>query len=243
MNQTIPVACLATWCYRSSSSPLTSCFTSQCLTHPIEMHVCVFSHSVLSDSLRPHRGFSVHEIFQARVLERVTTSFSKESSWPRDWTHVSCISCICRQIVYRWVTWEAPYWKFHLPNRKPLHIVPLPELKMEKVPEACLCRTTWQHVEQTLLVACPDPWAFTISGPASSTPHFVPGLSWMARSRSDQRSVARWKCQQIRPLHPPPRPPFNNFPSKTNRSWGIDIPAPLPLWMYSKLLCRNPWQG
>ena len=137
----------------------------------------------------------------------------------------------------------SPLLEISPPKHKALHIVPLPELKMEKAPEACLCRTTWQHVEQTPLVARPDPWAFTISGPASSTPHFVPGLSWMARTRSDQRSVARWKCQQIRPLHPPPRPPFNNFPSKTNRSWGIDIPAPLPLWMYSKLLRRNPWQG
>ena len=36
-------------------------------------------------------GFSVHGIFQARVLEWVAISFSRRSSWPRDWTQVSCI--------------------------------------------------------------------------------------------------------------------------------------------------------
>ena len=30
-------------------------------------------------------GFSVHRIFHTRILEWVTISFFKESSWPRDW--------------------------------------------------------------------------------------------------------------------------------------------------------------
>ena len=37
-------------------------------------------------------GSSVHGIFQARVLEWVAISFSRTSSWPRDWTPVSCIA-------------------------------------------------------------------------------------------------------------------------------------------------------
>ena len=37
-------------------------------------------------------GFSVHGIFQARVLEWVAISFSRGSSWPRDQTQVSCIA-------------------------------------------------------------------------------------------------------------------------------------------------------
>ena len=37
-------------------------------------------------------GFSVHGIFQARVLEWVAISFSRGSSWPRDRT--------CRQTLY-----------------------------------------------------------------------------------------------------------------------------------------------
>ena len=39
-------------------------------------------------------GFSVYGIFQARILELVTISYSRGSSWPRDRIHVSCVSCI-----------------------------------------------------------------------------------------------------------------------------------------------------
>ena len=35
-------------------------------------------------------GSSTHGMFQARILEWVAISFSRESSWPRDWTQVSC---------------------------------------------------------------------------------------------------------------------------------------------------------
>ena len=54
-----------------------------------------WSCSVVPDSLRPHGQWSapsssVHGIFQARVLEWVATSFSRESSQPRNWTWVSC---------------------------------------------------------------------------------------------------------------------------------------------------------
>ena len=37
-------------------------------------------------------GFSVHGIFQARVLEWIAVSFSRGSSWPRNRTRVSCIA-------------------------------------------------------------------------------------------------------------------------------------------------------
>ena len=49
-------------------------------------------------------GSSVHGICQAKILEWVAISFSRESSWPRDWTHVSCIG---RWILYHWATWET----------------------------------------------------------------------------------------------------------------------------------------
>ena len=35
-------------------------------------------------------GSSVHGIFQARILEWVAIFFSRGSSWPKDWTWVSC---------------------------------------------------------------------------------------------------------------------------------------------------------
>ena len=36
-------------------------------------------------------GSSVHGILQARILEWVAISFSRESSQIGDWTHISCI--------------------------------------------------------------------------------------------------------------------------------------------------------
>ena len=50
-------------------------------------------------------GFSVHGISQARILEQVAISFSRGSSWPRDWTRVSCNA---GRFFYHWATREAP---------------------------------------------------------------------------------------------------------------------------------------
>ena len=47
-------------------------------------------------------GSSVHGVLQARILDRVAISYSRGSSQPRD-----CGSCIGRQILYHWTTWEA----------------------------------------------------------------------------------------------------------------------------------------
>ena len=52
-------------------------------------------------------GSSVHGIFQARTLEWAVISYSRASSQPRDRTHISCISCIGRRILYCWATWEG----------------------------------------------------------------------------------------------------------------------------------------
>ena len=58
-----------------------------------------WSCSVVSNTLYPMDysllGFSVHGIFQARILEWVAISFSMGSSWPKDWTQVSCIAGRC----------------------------------------------------------------------------------------------------------------------------------------------------
>ena len=52
-------------------------------------------------------GSSVHGIFLARILKLVAISSSRGSSRPRDWTCISCVSCIGRQVLYRWATREA----------------------------------------------------------------------------------------------------------------------------------------
>ena len=46
-------------------------------------------------------GSSIHGILQARILEWVAISFSRRSSWPRDWTWVSHIVGRCFTI---WAT-------------------------------------------------------------------------------------------------------------------------------------------
>ena len=51
-------------------------------------HVGLF-HDPMGSSLP---GPSVHGISQARILEWVAISISKGSSWPRDWTCISCIA-------------------------------------------------------------------------------------------------------------------------------------------------------
>ena len=45
-------------------------------------------------------GSSVHGIFQARILEWVAVSFSRGPSWPRNRTHIICIS--------GWILYESP---------------------------------------------------------------------------------------------------------------------------------------
>ena len=49
-------------------------------------------------------GSSVHGIFQAKILEWVTISFSRGSSQLRGWTSISCFG---RWILYHWATREA----------------------------------------------------------------------------------------------------------------------------------------
>ena len=52
-------------------------------------------------------GSSVHGISQARILKRVATSYSRGSSWPKDGTHISCVSCIGREILQHCTMWET----------------------------------------------------------------------------------------------------------------------------------------
>ena len=54
-------------------------------------------------------GSSVYGIFQARILKWIAIVFSRGSSQPRDQTHVSCVPCIGRVILYHWAAWEAHY--------------------------------------------------------------------------------------------------------------------------------------
>ena len=54
-------------------------------------------------------GSSVHGISQSKILEWVAISYSRGSSWFRDGTHISWVSCIGSQIPLSLSQW----WCFH----------------------------------------------------------------------------------------------------------------------------------
>ena len=67
------------------------------------------SHPTLCDPMdRKPQGSSVHGVIPERILEWVAISSSRGSSWPRDRTHSACASCVGRQTLYHWATWETP---------------------------------------------------------------------------------------------------------------------------------------
>ena len=83
----------------------------------------------MSDYLQPcalYRppGSSVHGTLQERILEWVAISSFKESFQSRDRICVSSVTCIGRQILYDWATWEAPkyslIWGKTKQNRYPV---------------------------------------------------------------------------------------------------------------------------
>ena len=66
-------------------------------------------------------GSYVHGIFQARVLEWIAISFSRESSWPRDRTWVSyivnrCFYCLSHQGNHTWWLNAALHALFYDPG-------------------------------------------------------------------------------------------------------------------------------
>ena len=85
---------------------------------------CVYSVSQLCltlcdpvDCSQP--SFSVHEIFQARILEQVAISSFRGSSQPRDRTWVFSIG---RWFLYHWAIWEAIYIYIYSPSPPPQHL-------------------------------------------------------------------------------------------------------------------------
>ena len=52
-------------------------------------------------------GSSIHGILQARILEWIAMPSSRGSSRPRDWTHISYVSCMGRWVLYNYWHWEA----------------------------------------------------------------------------------------------------------------------------------------
>ena len=85
---------------------LGTCFTFHVLFKSW-VHVCSVTHSCLTlcnplDCCLPG---SFHRIFQARIPAWIAISYSRRPSRPRDWTCVSCTSCISRWIFYHLLTY------------------------------------------------------------------------------------------------------------------------------------------
>ena len=53
-------------------------------------------------------GSSAHELLQARILEWVATPFSRGSSWPSGWVHISFVPYIGRQVLYHQYHLRSP---------------------------------------------------------------------------------------------------------------------------------------
>ena len=78
-----------------------------CVCVCVSAHVCSSCLTLSNSTDCSPPGSSFHGISQARLLEWVVISFSRESSWPGDWTRASCLSCISRQILYHWANWSV----------------------------------------------------------------------------------------------------------------------------------------
>ena len=102
-------------------------------------------------------GSSVHGILQARTLEWDAMPTSRRSSRPRNWTCISCISCLGSQILYHWATREAPRngiivfiketWELPCPSCQEGRVKSWPSMNQEKF----LCQTP----------NLPGPWSWT----------------------------------------------------------------------------------
>ena len=74
------------------------------------LHACVVAQScpALSNPMDcSPPSSSVHGILQTRILEWVAIPSSRGSSRPRDWTHVSCVSCTAGGFFTCWAIREA----------------------------------------------------------------------------------------------------------------------------------------
>ena len=64
---------------------------------------------------------TVHGIFQARILE--WRAISRGPSHLRDWTPVSCVSCIGRQILYQLChSWQHNKWDWMMNSVSPPYV-------------------------------------------------------------------------------------------------------------------------
>ena len=135
--------------------------------------VCVLD-SVMSDSLAPHGcsppDSTVHRILQARILAWVVISYCRLSSPPRNRTHVTCISCTGRWILYHCHHLGGPYIHYFDPTLIDIqheYYHPFPNLHIKQMR---LWKNWWlaqgYRVSKWQLLACS-------SGQSDDKVHFI----------------------------------------------------------------------
>ena len=81
--------------------------------HIFNMCVC----SVTFDFLQPRWLWSAKLLCpSSSILEWVAISSSRGTSWPRDRTHISCVSCIGKRILYLLSNWGHTYYMLGFPH-------------------------------------------------------------------------------------------------------------------------------
>ena len=148
-------------------------------------HACVHAYSVTQSCLTLCNpigcslpGSFVHGTCQARIQERVAIFYSRGSSWPRNQTHIFCGSCIGRQILYHWATWEVP----------PTNIVTCTQ---KYISAPTRLEYTLKNSSQEHKISA----SWGTRGASCLTPNFFWWVNWGLRWSSDQQSS---KCRIVR---------------------------------------------
>ena len=86
------------FCQTLSQNGCTNFYTPEFFMSLLKL---LWSYLALCDSMdHSPPSFSVDGFLQARILDWVSISYSRKSSQPRTWTHISLVSCIGRQVLY-----------------------------------------------------------------------------------------------------------------------------------------------
>ena len=173
------------------------------IKHPRTSMVCVQSLQLCPTLCNPvdcsPPGSSVHGIFQSRILEWVAISSSGGSSWPRDQTHVSYVSCIVGQfftteplrkpIIYliysikvrNWKdfgSWMKCRWLFPFPCFDCVHRRKFPHLIQMQL--YCLGCEFWHHQTQMCVQGFAVLWGY------SQFQHPIPNMSVPLKRHQDK---------------------------------------------------------
>ena len=90
---------------QSPGCPVHGIFQARTFMHAQSLQLCQTLCEPVECSLP---GSSVHEIFQATILEWISMPSSRGPSWPRDWTRLSMSPTLADGFFTTSATWEDP---------------------------------------------------------------------------------------------------------------------------------------